>query len=56
MSPKRFLREMTMLGCTVFGTVLGYAAGNGLEPSAHMCLAFLGMGLGGAAAEFCLTR
>lgn len=56
MSPTRFLREFVIMVCTVIGTLVGYAAGSGAEPTVQMCLAFLGMALAGAAAEFCLTR
>lgn len=56
MLPHRLIRELFVLGCTAGGAAIGYGAGIGLEPSAHLATAFLGMGLFGAFAELCLTR
>lgn len=55
MSPRRLARELVVFGCVVGGTVIGYGAGNGLTPTVQLSLAFLGMALCGAFAEFCLS-
>lgn len=54
MSPRRFIRELVVLACTAGGAVVGYGAGIGMETSVQLVLAFLGMALVGAFAEFCL--
>lgn len=56
MLPRRLIRELFVFGCTAGGAVIGYGAGRGLEPSAQLATAFLGMGLLGAFVEFCLSR
>lgn len=55
MSP-RFLRELVIMGCAAGGSAIGFGAGVGTEPSVQLILAFLGMALGGAFSELCLTR
>lgn len=55
MSPKRFFRELVLLGCTAGGATLGFAAGGVVNPDARLGLAFLGMAVCGAFADFCLN-
>jgi len=55
MSPRRFLVEFLVFGCTCAGAAIGYCAGQQFsEPVIQISLAFLGMALGGAFTELCL--
>lgn len=55
MSPRRFMLELAVFGCTCAGAVIGFCAGQQFEqPVVQLSLAFLGMGLCGAFAEFCI--
>lgn len=54
MSTARFVRELSILLSTVLGALLGYSAGTHFAPPWHMICAFVGMGVGGAFADFCL--
>lgn len=54
MTPPRLVRELSVFSLTILGTVLGYCAGAHLTDPWHMICSFLGMGLGGACADFCL--
>jgi len=55
MSPRRFFRELAIMACATGGAAIGYSAGVGMETSVQIVLAFLGMALSGAFAEFCLS-
>lgn len=54
MSAARFIRELSILFATVLGAVIGYFAGLHLTTELHTICAFVGMGVGGAFADFCL--
>ena len=54
MSSPRLFRELAIMLATFGGAVVGYAAGTGMEPAAHMSCAFVGMALFGAFADFCI--
>lgn len=54
MSTPRLIRELTMLIAAAGGAVIGYAAGQRFESSTHVILAFVGMSVAGAFADFCL--
>lgn len=50
----RFIRELSIMAAAVLGAVIGYAAGARFSEEWHMVCAFVGMGLGGGFADFCL--
>lgn len=54
MSTLRIIREITMFVAVVSGTAIGYAAGQSFGSTAQFVCAFLGMGVFGAFADFCM--
>lgn len=54
MSTLRIIREATLLGAVALGTAIGYAAGQSFGSTVQFVLSFLGMGVFGAFADFCM--
>jgi len=54
MSTLRLIREVTLFVAVIAGSAIGYAAGQSFESTTQVVLAFTGMGLAGAFADFCM--
>lgn len=54
MSTLRIVREATMFIAVISGTAIGYAAGQSFGSTTQFVLSFIGMGVFGAFADFCM--